>query len=290
MPLTTTRTFRVRSYECDAYGHLNNSQYLRYMQEAAFDATAAAGFDKARYARMGRAWYIHSSEIEYLRPVQYNDTVEVTTWVSDFRRVSSRREYDLRLAGTGEPVARAHSDWVYVDTATNKPVSIPNDMAQAFFPDGMPESFPRREPFPSAPLPPPGVFRIRRPVEWGELDAARHVNNAVYSQYVMECGMQVLRAYRWPWERMEAAGFAILLRRSWLQYVESAVDGDELEISTWASEMRRSTAVRYYTIQRVQDGALLARIHTLGVWVDLRTGRPIRIPAEFVRDFAANIA
>jgi acyl-CoA thioesterase FadM len=33
----------------------------------------------------------------------------------------------------------------------------------------------------------------------------------------------------------------------------------------------------------------LARAHVLWVWVDLATGRPIRIPASFVDDFAANI-
>ena len=49
MPLVHTRNFRVRHYECDAYGHLNNANYLRYMQEAAFDASAAAGYGMLRY-------------------------------------------------------------------------------------------------------------------------------------------------------------------------------------------------------------------------------------------------
>ena len=42
MALTHERTFRVRHYECDSYGHVNHANYLRYMQEAAFDASAAA--------------------------------------------------------------------------------------------------------------------------------------------------------------------------------------------------------------------------------------------------------
>ena len=43
------RTFRVRYYECDAYGHVNHANYLRYMQETAFDASAAVGYEIARY-------------------------------------------------------------------------------------------------------------------------------------------------------------------------------------------------------------------------------------------------
>ena len=38
-----TSFFRVRQYECDAYGHLNNVNYVRYLQEAIVEAGAAAG-------------------------------------------------------------------------------------------------------------------------------------------------------------------------------------------------------------------------------------------------------
>jgi Acyl-ACP thioesterase len=49
MPLTHLEKFKVRYTECDQYGHVNNANYLRYMQEAAFGASADAGYDFARY-------------------------------------------------------------------------------------------------------------------------------------------------------------------------------------------------------------------------------------------------
>ena len=87
MPRTQTRTFRVRFGECDAYGHVNNTNYVRYMQEAAFDASAAAGYDFARYDALGQYWLVRETEVEYLKPLVYGDTFEVKTWVADFRRV-----------------------------------------------------------------------------------------------------------------------------------------------------------------------------------------------------------
>src|SRR5512134_788352 len=111
MPLIHSRTFRVRYYECDAYGHVNNANYLRYMQETAFDASASAGFGVQAYSEMGRLWLAHETGIEYLQPVRYNDTVEVTTWVADFRNVTSRRKYEFRR--DGELVAQAYTDWVF---------------------------------------------------------------------------------------------------------------------------------------------------------------------------------
>jgi acyl-CoA thioester hydrolase len=289
MPLIHTRTFRVRYYECDAYGHLNNANYLRYMQEAAFDASAAAGYDFSRYAEMGQHWLIRETEIEYLRPLRYGEAVEVKTWVADFHRVRSRRMYEIRLRGTEELAARGSTDWVFLDTGTGRPVSIPRPLAEAFFPEGLPAAFPPRRPFPTAPLPPPGVFEIRRRVAWRDLDSAQHVNNAVYLEYVEECGMQVIAAHGWPVARMSAAGFAILLRRHQIQYLQPAFLDDELLISTWASDVRRSSAVRHYQIRRARDRAVIANVHTLGVWIDLASGRPIRIPPAFLADFAPNI-
>ena len=289
MPFTFTRTFRVRYSDCDAYGHLNNANYLRYMQEAAFDASAAAGFGVDRYAQLGCVWLVHRTEIEYLQPLRYNQVVDVKTWVADYQRVSSRRIYEFRLAGEQDLVARAHTDWVLMNTATWRPVTIPSEVKAAYYPEGLPDHFPPHEPFPTAPPPPAGVFSMRLKVAWRDIDTARIVNNPVYLEYIEECGMQVIAAFGWPVTRMMEHGFAIILRRHQIQYLKSACLDDELEVATWASDVRRSSAMRYYTITRISDGALIARVHTLGVWVDLSSGRPIRIPQEFIQEFAPNI-
>jgi acyl-CoA thioester hydrolase len=105
-----------------------------------------------------------------------------------------------------------------------------------------------------------------------------------------DCSVQVAQAYEWPMHRMMEAGFGIVARRYRIEYRQPAVLDDELEIATWVSDAKRATAVRHYTIRRVVDGELLARAYVLWVWVDLATGRPIRIPAEFIADFAPNIA
>jgi acyl-CoA thioester hydrolase len=290
MPMIHVRTFRVRYYECDAYGHVNQANYLRYMQEAAFDASAAAGYDLTRYEAMGHHWLVRETDIEYLRPLRYGDSVQVKTWVVDFRRIRSRRAYEFRRAGSDELVAHARTDWVFLDSATWRSAPIPPEMMAAFFPEGLPDPAPPRPRFPSAPPPPPGVFRLRRRVEWRDIAPEQHVNNAVYLSYLEDCGVQVAAAHGWPMARMQAEGFAIVARRHQIEYQQPAVLDDELELATWISDVKRATAVRHYRVARVRDGALLARARTLWVWVDLKTGRPIRTPDTFLADFAPNIA
>jgi len=283
-------SFKVRFYECDPYGHVNNANYLRYMQEAAFEASAAVGYDVQRYARMERMWYAHATDIEYLRPVKYGDTVVVTTWVMDFRRVTSRRAYELRSMTTGEPVARATTDWAFLDAATQKPAVIPQELISSFFPDGAPEQPPLREKFPVALPPPEGAYRLRRRVQWRECDSAGHVNNAIYAEWAEECGMQCIAHYRWPVTRMAAAGIGIFYRRMWIEYLQPALFDDEVEIVAWLSEVKRATAMRHFHVRRPSDGALLARINVLGVCADVASGVPRRIPQEMLDDFAPNIA
>ena len=72
------------------------------------------------------------------------------------------------------------------------------------------------------------------------------------------------------------------------QATQDEVLDDEIEIATWISDVRRVSAMRHYTITRVRDGVLLARVNSLGVWLNLATGQPARFPAELLADFAPN--
>jgi acyl-CoA thioester hydrolase len=286
MPLTHLRTFRVRHYECDARGHVTHTNYLRYAQETAFDASAAAGYDMARYDAMGCSWLIHENEIEVLNPVRYGDSVQVKTWVADFRRVRSRRAYEFRHGSSGELVARACTDWFFLDTTTNRPTDIPHELKLAFVPEGEPGSGPPRERFPAAPPPPPGTLRQHRRAGWRDLDPAGHVNNAVYLAYIEDIGAQLAAAHRWPMARLESEGLDIVARYHRIAYKQPAMFDDEMELATWLSDVGSSTAVRHTTITRMEDGALLARARTVHVWIDTITGQPTPIPGALLADFA----
>jgi acyl-CoA thioester hydrolase len=260
------------------------------MQETAFDASAAVGYDLARYAALGQHWLVRETEIEYLSPLRYGDAVRVRTWVSDFRRVRSRRQYELYNAGSGELAARASTDWVYLDSASGQPARVPPEMMAAFFPEGAPPPAPARAPFPEPPAAPAGAYTMRRPVLWQDIDMAGHVNNATYLVYLSDCGFETARSFGWPAQRCLEAGFAIVVRRHRIEYRQPAVMDDELEVTTWLFNPRRVTVNRAFTVTRPRDGALIARAEALYAWVDLKTGKPMRIPEALLVDFAANVA
>jgi acyl-CoA thioester hydrolase len=208
----------------------------------------------------------------------------------DFHRVRSRRAYEFTRDGATDLVARAVTDWVLLDRQTGQPTKVTDEMSNTFFPEGLPAEFPPRQPFPPLPPPPAGKFIIQRRVTWQDIDSAQHVNNAIYLVFIEECGMQVIAAHNWPIQRMQAEGFAILIRRHQIEYASPALLDDELTISTWVSSVRRSTAIRHYEICRTHSGQRIATVHSLGVWVDMKSGKPIRIPDQFLDDFSPNIS
>jgi acyl-CoA thioester hydrolase len=127
-------------------------------------------------------------------------------------------------------------------------------------------------------------------VEWRDVDPWGHINNSVYLSYIEDCGMQIAAAYDWPWKKMKENNFGIIARQHHIEYKAQAYLDDELLIKTWISGVRRSTGIRYYAIYRKSDHQLIAQSHSLYVWVNLETMRPIRIPEKFLNSFRMNIA
>lgn len=94
----------------DANGHVNNVEYVRWMQEAAVSHADARGLtDATRDA--GATWVVRSHRVEYLRPSVAGDRVKVLTWVADFRRAFSLRRYRFVREGDGVLLARGETDW-----------------------------------------------------------------------------------------------------------------------------------------------------------------------------------
>ena len=46
-------TFKVRSYECDSYGHVNNAVYLNYLEFARMSALFEKGFTLEKMKEKG---------------------------------------------------------------------------------------------------------------------------------------------------------------------------------------------------------------------------------------------
>jgi len=288
MPMTHTRSFQVRYSECDMYEHVNNSHYLRYMAETAFDASAAAGYGMEKYKQMGRIWLIRENQVEFLKPLRYGDVFEVKTWVADFRRVQSLRKYEFRLKGSEDLVAEGQTNWIFLNSETYRPATIPDELKAAFFPEGSPDTAPPRDPFPTPPPPPAGAVTFKRQVAWSDLDPTGHVNNARYLDFLQEAIMEVYNTFNL--DDHEDSAIAWVIRKARIEHLRQARFGDILNITTYLSDVKHASATRHYTIRGEKNQEVVARANVLFASIDIATGRPTRIPQDTFEVLAPNIA
>ncbi len=81
-----------------------------------------------RRRRWGASWVVRTHHIEYLAPAFASDTLTVLTWVANFHKVRSLRKHKIIRAKDQTVVARAETDWVFVNARTGRPLKIPDDI------------------------------------------------------------------------------------------------------------------------------------------------------------------
>jgi acyl-CoA thioester hydrolase len=144
--------FRVRHHELDSLGHVNNATYLNYLEQAAIDHAAAAGFSEDALREIGGVFVARRHEIDYLQPAKANDLLRVVTWPVELGAARAIRAYEIRrlpaqsldvplLDGIRDPndvdiegdlIAQAQTVWAFVDTETGRPRRMPREIVAEF--------------------------------------------------------------------------------------------------------------------------------------------------------------
>ena len=67
--------------DCDPFGHLNNTKYLNYIMHARTQQLKDAyGFDiYAHTQKTGNGWVVATTQLAYLAPAKFNETVRIQT-------------------------------------------------------------------------------------------------------------------------------------------------------------------------------------------------------------------
>jgi acyl-CoA thioester hydrolase len=129
--LTHQYTFDVPVSAIDRNGHVNNVEFVRWMQDSAVAHADAVGCTAAT-REAGCTWVVRSHAIDYLRPAFAGDSIEVRTWIDDYRRSFSKRRYEFHRLSDAVLLARGETNWVYIDAQSGRPKSIPPEIQRLF--------------------------------------------------------------------------------------------------------------------------------------------------------------
>jgi acyl-CoA thioester hydrolase len=115
----------------DENGHVNNVQYVQWMQDIAVQHYTLMGGVTPTLAA-GATWVVRSHQVEYFRPAYTGEQIEGRTWVVNLRRVRSLRRYEFVRLSDGATLVRGATEWVFIDTQSGSPRLIPPGIAQLF--------------------------------------------------------------------------------------------------------------------------------------------------------------
>lgn len=114
-------------------------------------------------------------------------------------------------------------------------------------------------------------------VQWRDLDAAGHVNHAVYLTY-MESARTA--AYFELVGGTRAADLDIILARAVVDYRSAAAMHDDLVVETRSGRIGETSFSLLYTITDKRTGRVVVEAETVQVCYDYATSTKKRIPAE----------
>jgi acyl-CoA thioester hydrolase len=117
----------------DVMGHANNVEYLRWLENVAWDHSNRLGLDWPAYQRLDRAMVARRTEMEYLAAAFEHDELLLATWiVENDQRVSITRQYQILRVRDGRTLLRGRTQWVCVEISSGKPRRMPPEFVSGY--------------------------------------------------------------------------------------------------------------------------------------------------------------
>jgi acyl-CoA thioester hydrolase len=115
--------------DIDEQNHVNNTVYLRWVQEVAtahWRAVASAG------AQESTGWVVLRHEIDYKAPACLSDDIVLRTWVGKASRLRFERFTEIRRSSDGQLLSTARTLWCPINAQTGRPVRLPFEVRERF--------------------------------------------------------------------------------------------------------------------------------------------------------------
>ncbi|MDR2602399.1 MAG: acyl-CoA thioesterase [Spirochaetaceae bacterium] len=120
--MTSKFTLKVRTYECDGYNHVNNANYLNYLEQARYEFLKDINFDYKSFVAEGCGLYIAKIEIEYKKPAFVDDEIVIES--RPLKKGAVSGVIEQKITRGKEEIAFARVTWASVD-ASGRPAKLP---------------------------------------------------------------------------------------------------------------------------------------------------------------------
>lgn len=129
MKLVHSSFMPVRWGDMDAFGHVNNTVYFRYMEQARIEWMEAC----MDITSVTAGPVLINAQCDFLRSLKYPDQIEVRMFISAPGRSSFMTHYQIYRVGTENMLcAQGTAKVVWVDTVLEKSAPLPASVLEQF--------------------------------------------------------------------------------------------------------------------------------------------------------------
>jgi acyl-CoA thioester hydrolase len=122
-------TIPVLSADIDEQNHVNNTVYLRWIQDVATAHWRAIAGPEAQETI---GWVVLRHEIDYKAPAAFGDEIVLRTWVGKATRLTFERFTEIRRNSDGQLLSKARTLWCPIDMQTGRPVRVSPEVRAQF--------------------------------------------------------------------------------------------------------------------------------------------------------------
>lgn len=128
--LVHTTLVPVRWGDMDALGHVNNTVYFRFTEQARIDWLESLGF--ADIVDVEEGPVIINASCTFLKPITYPATVEIRTLIGKPGRSSLPTYYEIRCVGADTLYAEGAAKVVWWNPRTGKSLPLPDFIREIY--------------------------------------------------------------------------------------------------------------------------------------------------------------
>ena len=122
-------TVPVLPADIDGQNHVNNTVYLRWIQDV---ATAHWKSLASAEAQDAIGWVVLRHEVDYRSPASLGDEILLRTWVGQASRLKFERFTEIHRKIDNRLLAQGRTLWVPIDVRTGKPTRVGAELRAQF--------------------------------------------------------------------------------------------------------------------------------------------------------------
>ncbi len=115
--------------DIDEQNHVNNTVYLRWVQEVATAHWRAVATPEAQKTI---GWVVLRHEIDYRTPATLGNKIILRTWVGKASRLTFERFTEIRRDSDGQLLSKARTLWCPINAQTARPMRVPAEVRAQF--------------------------------------------------------------------------------------------------------------------------------------------------------------